>query len=131
MEKAPKHLKEAIAWGKAHGYGIVDFVTSEDCGEIFHLADKSFIGRKTGLPRFLLIEADGTAHFSTDWDIKEINRLSALYLQTGSGPPLLQALCIASRCADPTEYLGSSQDNRLPMPLQGILPRSWFVLSEY
>lgn len=31
----------------------------------------------------------------------------------------------------PAEYLGSSQDNRLPMPLQGILPHSWFVLSEY
>lgn len=81
MEKEPKHLKEAIAWGKAHGCGIVDFVNSEDRAEIFHLADKSFIGRKTGLPKFLLIEADGTEHFSTDWDIKEIIRLSALYIR--------------------------------------------------
>ncbi len=57
-------------------------------------------------------------------------RQGRLY-KLGAGHPFSRRFVLHLGVRIPAEYLGSSQDNRLPMPLQGILPRSWFVLSEY
>ena len=77
--KESKYISAARAWGKENGYGIVEYVTSEEDGEIFYLFDTSLAGKKTGISRFLKIHNDGAIERSLWWTTDKIARLYRLY----------------------------------------------------